>query len=76
MELNKLKNNNGTYLYKDEGFNTIKITRDLENEPIFEENIETEHEQMFKRDGIKVKALIAKLINNNVTFHKKLVSKT
>ena len=41
--------------FKDEGFNTIKITRDLENEPIFEENIETEHEQMFKAEGIKIK---------------------
>ena len=39
-----------------------KITRDLANEVLFwkgEKNIETEHEKMFKEQGIKIKALIA-----------------
>lgn len=42
-------------------FEIIKITYDLHNEPIFEENIITEHEKMFSEDGIKIKALIAKI---------------
>ena len=50
--------------FKKSNFEIIKITYDLENEDIFNGNIETEHEKMFKRDGIKIKALIAKLINN------------
>ena len=33
----------------------------LYEEPIFEKNIETEHEKMFSEQGIKIKALIAKL---------------
>lgn len=41
------------------GFKIITKTFDLHNEPIFEENIETEHEKMFSADGIKIKALIA-----------------
>lgn len=42
-------------------FEIIAKTYDLHNEPIFEENIITEHEKMFSEDGIKIKALIAKL---------------
>ena len=42
--------------FKDSGFKTKAITYDLEKEPIFEENIETEHEKMFKEQGIKIKA--------------------
>ena len=45
---------------KETGFEIIKITYDLHNEPIFEKNIETEHEEMFSKQGIKIKALIAK----------------
>ena len=46
--------------YFDEcGFEIIKKTYDLHNEPIFEKNIETEHEKMFSEQGIKIKALIA-----------------
>ena len=37
-----------------------KKTYDLHKEPIFENNIETEHEKMFSEQGIKIKALIAK----------------
>ena len=40
----------------------VKSTNDLENETDFWENIQTEHEQMFKEQGIKIKAIIAKLI--------------
>ncbi len=46
--------------FKESGFEIIKITYDLHNEPIFERNIETEHEEMFSKQGIKIKALIAK----------------
>lgn len=52
--------------FKDTGFIIEKYTYDLASEKDFwlgEENIETEHEQMFKKDGIKIKALIAKNIN-------------
>ena len=47
------------------GFQIEKITHDLAIEQAFwngEENIETEHEIMFKEQGIKIKALIAKKI--------------
>ena len=39
----------------------ISKTYDLHSEPIFENNIETEHEKMFSEQGIKIKALIAKM---------------
>ena len=38
----------------------MKKTYDLHAEPIWENNIETEHEKMFSEQGIKIKALIAK----------------
>ena len=47
--------------FKESGFEILKKTYDLHNEPIFEKNIETEHEKMFSEQGIKIKALIAKL---------------
>jgi tRNA (guanine-N7-)-methyltransferase len=43
------------------GFHAVKTTYDLHNEPIFEKNIETEHEKMFSADGIKIKAGIFRL---------------
>lgn len=43
------------------GFRICAKTYDLHNEPIFEENIITEHEEMFSSQGIKIKALIAKI---------------
>ena len=46
--------------FKEEGFKLEKITHDLHNEMIFED-IRTEHEQMFTEQGIKIKALIAKI---------------
>ena len=45
---------------KEAGFEVVKKTYDLHQEPIFENNIETEHEKMFSEQGIKIKALIAK----------------
>lgn len=47
--------------FKETGFEIEKITYDLHKEPIFEENILTEHEKMFSAEGIKIKALIAKV---------------
>ena len=45
--------------FESENFKIIKRTFDLANEPDFWDNIETEHEKMFKEQGIKIKALIA-----------------
>lgn len=45
------------------GFSILEKTYDLHKEPIFENNIETEHEKMFTEQGIKIKALKAVLIN-------------
>ena len=36
-------------------------TEDLHQNPIFENNIMTEHEKMFSEQGIKIKALIARV---------------
>lgn len=47
--------------FNESGFKIITKTYDLHNEPIFESNIETEHEKMFTEQGIKIKALIAKI---------------
>ena len=49
--------------FKDTEFEIEKITYDLHEEPIFEENVVTEHEEMFSKEGIKIKALIAKMAN-------------
>ena len=51
--------NESVNYFKQSGFRIEKITYDLENEINFWENIETEHEKMFKEQGIKIKALIA-----------------
>ncbi|MCF0126104.1 MAG: tRNA (guanosine(46)-N7)-methyltransferase TrmB [Clostridia bacterium] len=49
-----------TLVYLNEvGFEIIVKTYDLHQEPIFEKNIKTEHEEMFSNQGIKIKALIA-----------------
>ena len=55
---------NGSLGYFEEsGFTIVKKTYDLHAEPIWENNIETEHEKMFSEQGIKIKALIAKIKN-------------
>ena len=46
--------------FKESEFNILKKTYDLHTEPIWDNNIETEHEKMFSDQGIKIKALIAK----------------
>lgn len=43
-----------------EDFNIISSTEDIDNNDIFNPNIETEHERMFKNANLKIKALIAK----------------
>jgi len=47
--------------FEESGFEIIAKTYDLHSEPIWENNIETEHEKMFSEQGIKIKALIAKV---------------
>lgn len=49
--------------FEESGFEIISKTYDLHKEPIFEKNIETEHEKMFSEQGIKIKALIARKVN-------------
>ncbi|MBE5819419.1 MAG: tRNA (guanosine(46)-N7)-methyltransferase TrmB [Clostridiales bacterium] len=46
--------------FEEAGFKIEKITYDLHNEQIWNNNIETEHEKMFTKQGIKIKALIAR----------------
>ncbi len=53
--------NSSLIYFEETGFEVISKTYDLHNEPIFEKNIETEHEKMFSNQGIKIKACIAKL---------------
>ena len=57
-----LFNSTLNYLEKS-GFKVVNKTYDLHTNPIFENNIETEHEKMFTEQGIKIKALIAQLIS-------------
>lgn len=47
--------------FNEAGFKIIAKTHNLHEEPIFNENIVTEHEKMFSEEGIKIKALIAKI---------------
>ena len=54
--------NDSLLYFKQAGFEIVNKTFDLENTPDFWENIETEHEKMFKEQGIKIKAAIAKKV--------------
>lgn len=47
--------------FQEAGFETLKTTYDLDKTVGFWENIETEHEIKFKKQGIKIKAGIFKL---------------
>ena len=47
--------------FKEAGFEVVKTTSNLNEEPDFWENIETEHEIKFKNEGIKIKAGIFRL---------------
>lgn len=49
--------------FKQSEFKILKQTYDLASETNFWDNIETEHEKMFKEEGIKIKACIAQKIN-------------
>lgn len=52
--------NDSLLYFEQAGFEIINKTFDLENTPNFWDNIETEHEKMFKEQGIKIKAAIAR----------------
>lgn len=52
--------NDSLKYFEECGFKIVSKTYDLDSDLIFED-IETEHEIMFKEQGIKIKALIAKL---------------
>lgn len=43
----------------------IKNSDNIYENPIFEENIQTEHEKMFLEQGIKIKGIIAKNLDTN-----------
>ena len=47
--------------FKEAGFEVVKTTENLNEEPDFWENIETDHEIKFKNEGIKIKAGIFRL---------------
>ena len=51
--------NDSLLYFNQAGFEIVDKTYDLENANNFWDNIETEHEKMFKEQGIKIKALIA-----------------
>ena len=51
--------NDSIKYFEESGFEIKNRTYDLHNEPIFDNNIITEHEEMFSNEGIKIKALIA-----------------
>lgn len=53
--------NDSLKYFEESGFEILNKTYDLHKEPIFEDNIVTEHEKMFSEEGIKIKSLIAKL---------------
>ena len=54
--------NDSIKYFEESGFIIIAKTFDLHNDDIFDgKNIETEHEIMFSDEGLKIKALIAKL---------------
>ena len=52
--------NDSIKYFNDSGFKIINTTYNLHEEPIWDNNILTEHERMFSEEGIKTKALIAK----------------
>ncbi len=47
--------------FEEAGFEVVNKTYDLHENPIFENNIITEHEKMFSEEGIKIKAGIFRL---------------
>ena len=53
--------NSSIKYFEEAGFKIIAKTYNLHKEPIWENNIETEHEKMFEEQGISTKALIARI---------------
>lgn len=53
--------NDSLKYFEEAGFKIIAKTYDLYQENIFENNIETEHEKMYKEEGKTIKALISKI---------------
>ena len=47
--------------FKEAGYKIINYTNDLHNNNVFSENITTEHEEMYTKEGIKIKAIIAEV---------------
>ena len=47
--------------FKDAGYKIIKYTNDLHSNNIFNENITTEHEEMYTKEGIKIKPIIPEM---------------
>ena len=47
--------------FKEAEYKIIKYTNDLHKDNIFNENITTEHEEMYTKEGIKIKAIIAEV---------------
>ena len=54
--------NDSLEYFENTDFEILSKTYDLHSQNIFEDNIVTEHEEMFSNEGIKIKALIAKKI--------------
>ena len=53
---------NSSFRYFNEAdYKIIKYTDDLHSNNIFAENFTTEHEEMFTKEGIKIKAIIARV---------------
>jgi tRNA (guanine-N7-)-methyltransferase len=52
--------NSSLIYFEEAGFEILNKTYDLHLEPIWSNNVETEHEKMFSEQGIKIKALIAR----------------
>ena len=47
--------------FKEANYKIIKYTDDLHSNNIFIENFTTEHEEMYTKEGIKIKAIIAEV---------------
>lgn len=47
--------------FEETGFKIIDKTEDLHKNPIFKENIITEHEKMFTEQGIKIKGILTRI---------------
>ena len=54
--------NDSLEYFENTDFEILSKTYDLHSQNIFEDNIVTEHEEMFSNEGIKIKALICKKI--------------